>query len=34
MPDNGFSSIADIFNRIHHDKNESVSKTENAFLPS
>jgi hypothetical protein len=27
MPNNGCGSIANIFNRIHHDKNESVSKT-------
>ncbi len=27
MPDNGCGSIADIFNRIHHDQNKSVSKT-------
>jgi putative transposase len=27
MPDNGCGSIATIFNRIYHDKNESVSKT-------
>jgi len=27
MPDNGCGSIANIFNRIHHDQNESVSKT-------
>ena len=27
MPDTGCGTIADIFNRIHHDKNESISKT-------
>ncbi len=27
MPDTGCGTIADIFNRVHHDKNESVSKT-------
>ena len=27
MPDSGCGTIADIFNKIHHGKNESVSKT-------